>query len=41
MSGERTPISMHTMDHSPLCPCSHFVIRLHDRIINVLEEFMA
>jgi hypothetical protein len=28
------------MDHIPRCPCSWYVIRLHDRIVHVLEEFM-
>jgi hypothetical protein len=40
MSGERTPISM-IMDHIPRCSCSHYVIRLHNLIVDVLEEFMA
>jgi hypothetical protein len=41
MSGERTLMSM-LMDHIPRCPyCSYYVIRLHDRIVHVLEEFMA
>jgi hypothetical protein len=40
MSGERTPISMH-MDHIPRSPCPHSAIQLHDRIVHVLEEYMA
>jgi hypothetical protein len=40
MSGEGTRISMRT-EHNPRCPCSHYVIRFHDRIVNVLEEVMA
>jgi hypothetical protein len=39
MSGERTTIAM-LMDHIPWCPCSWYVIQLHDRIVHVLEEFM-
>jgi hypothetical protein len=27
-------------DHIPRCPCSWYVIALHDRIVHVLEEFM-
>jgi hypothetical protein len=40
MSGEQMPISM-LMDHIPRCPRSYYLIRLHDRIVNVLDEFMA
>jgi hypothetical protein len=40
MSEEWTLISM-LMDHIPRCPCSCYVIRLRDRIVRVLEEFMA
>jgi hypothetical protein len=40
MPGERTLTSMR-MDHIPRCACSHYVIRLHDRIVHVLEEFMV
>jgi hypothetical protein len=40
MSGERTPIPM-LMDNIPRCHCSQYVIRLHDRIANVLEDFMV
>jgi hypothetical protein len=28
------------MDHIPRCPCSWYVIQLHDRIIHVLEQLM-
>jgi hypothetical protein len=28
------------IDHIPRCPCSLYVIMLHNRIVNVLEEFM-
>jgi hypothetical protein len=28
------------MDHIPRCPCSWYIIQLHDRIVHVLEEFM-
>jgi hypothetical protein len=28
------------MDHIPWCPCSWYVIQLHDRIVNVFEKFM-
>jgi hypothetical protein len=28
------------MVHIPRCPCSWYVIQLHDRIVHVLEEFM-
>jgi hypothetical protein len=28
------------MDHIPRCPCSSYVIQLHDRIVHVLEELM-
>jgi hypothetical protein len=38
-SGERSTIAM-LMDHIPRCPCSWYVIQLHDRIVHVLEEFM-
>jgi hypothetical protein len=41
MSGERTPISM-LMDRIPRnFPCSHYVVRLRDRIVHVLEEVMV
>jgi hypothetical protein len=40
MFGERSPISI-LMDHIPRCPCSHYVIRLHDLIVLVLEKLMA
>jgi hypothetical protein len=39
ISGERSTAPMLT-DHIPRCPCSLYVIQLHDRIIHVLEEFM-
>jgi hypothetical protein len=39
MSGERSTFAM-LMDHIPWCPCSWYVIRLHDRIVRVLKEFM-
>jgi hypothetical protein len=38
MSVERPTIAM-LLDHIPRCPCSWYVIRLHDRIVHVLEEF--
>ena len=28
------------MDHIPRCPCSWYIIQIHDRIVHVLEEFM-
>jgi hypothetical protein len=28
------------MDHIPRCPCSWYVIQLHDLIVHVLEEIM-
>jgi hypothetical protein len=28
------------MDHIPRCPCSWYIIQVHDRIVHVLEEFM-
>jgi hypothetical protein len=28
------------MDHMPRCPCSWYIIQLHDRIVHGLEEFM-
>jgi hypothetical protein len=39
MSGERSIYSM-LMDHIPRCPCSWYIIQLHDVIVHVLEEFM-
>jgi hypothetical protein len=39
MSGERFTTAM-LMDHIPRCLCSWHVIHLHDRIVQVLEEFM-
>jgi hypothetical protein len=39
MSGERST-SAKLMDHIPRCPCSLYVIQLHDRIVHVLDEFM-
>jgi hypothetical protein len=40
MSGERSTASM-LLDHVPRCPCSWYVIQLHDRVVHVLaEEFM-
>jgi hypothetical protein len=39
MSGERS-IAAILMDHIPRCPCSLYVIQLHDRIVHVLEEFI-
>jgi hypothetical protein len=39
MSGERSTTAM-PMDHIPRCPCSWYIIQLHDRIVHVLEEFM-
>jgi hypothetical protein len=39
MSGERTTIAM-LVDQIPRCPCSWYVIYLHDRDVHVLEEFM-
>jgi hypothetical protein len=39
MSGERSICAM-LIDHIPRCPCSWYVIHLHDRIVRVLEEFM-
>jgi hypothetical protein len=38
MSGERSTTAMR-MDHISRCPCSWYVIQLHDRIVRVLEEF--
>jgi hypothetical protein len=39
MSGERSTYAM-LMDHIPRCQGSWYVIKLHDRIVQVLEEFM-
>jgi hypothetical protein len=39
MSGERSIDAM-LIDHIPRCPCSWYVIQLHDRVVHVLEEFM-
>jgi hypothetical protein len=39
MPGERSTTAM-LMDHIPRCPCSWYIIQLHDRIVHVLEEFM-
>jgi hypothetical protein len=39
MSGERSTIAM-LMDHIPQCPCSWYVVQLHDRIVHVLEDLM-
>jgi hypothetical protein len=39
MSEERSTTAM-LMDHIPRCPCSWYVMQLHDRIFHVLEEFM-
>jgi hypothetical protein len=39
MSGERSTTAM-LLDHIPPCPCSWYVIQLHDRIVHLLEEFM-
>jgi hypothetical protein len=36
MSGECSTIAM-LMDHIPRCPCSWYVIQLHDRIVHVLK----
>jgi hypothetical protein len=39
MSGERSTTAM-LMDHIPRCPCSWYIIQLHDHIVHMLEEFM-
>jgi hypothetical protein len=39
VSGERSTTAM-LMDHMPRCPCSWYIIQLHDRIVHGLEEFM-
>jgi hypothetical protein len=39
MSGERSIAAM-LMEDIPRCPCSWYVIQLHDRIVYVLKEFM-
>jgi hypothetical protein len=39
ISGEHSTTAM-LMDHIPRCPCSWYVIQLHDRIVHVLEGFM-
>jgi hypothetical protein len=39
MSSERSTTAT-LMDHIPRCPCSWYVIQLHDRIVHVLGEFM-
>jgi hypothetical protein len=39
MSGERSTNAI-LMDHIPRCPCSWYVIQLHDQIVHVLEKFM-
>jgi hypothetical protein len=38
-SGARSTIVM-LMDHIPRCPCSWYVIHVHNRIDHVLQEFM-
>jgi hypothetical protein len=38
-SGKCSTFAM-LMGHIPRCPCSWYVIRLHDRIVHVLEEFV-
>jgi hypothetical protein len=40
MSGERSTAAMLMDRHIPRCPCSWYIIQLHDRIVHVLEEFM-
>jgi hypothetical protein len=39
MWGERSTVAM-LMDHIPRCPCSWYIIQLHDRIVHVLEKFV-
>jgi hypothetical protein len=39
MLGERSTFTMR-MDRIPRCPCSWYVIHLHDRIVHVIEDFM-
>jgi hypothetical protein len=39
VSGERSTAPM-LMDHIPRCPCSWYIIQLHDRIAHVFKEFM-
>jgi hypothetical protein len=39
VSDERSTIAM-LMDHTPMCPCSWYIIQLHDRVVHVLGEFM-
>jgi hypothetical protein len=40
LSGEHSTTDM-LMDHIPRCPCSWYIVQLHDRIVHVLEEFMC
>jgi hypothetical protein len=40
MSEKETPMCL-LMDHIPRFPCSHYMIRLHYRIIYVLKELTA
>jgi hypothetical protein len=39
MSGESSTTDM-LKNHIPRCPCSWYIIQLHDRTVHVLEEFM-
>jgi hypothetical protein len=39
MSSERSIAAM-LIDRTPRCPCSWYVIQLHDRMVHMLEEFM-
>jgi hypothetical protein len=39
MLGERSTCAI-LMDYIPQCPYSWYVIQLHDRIVQVLEEYM-
>jgi hypothetical protein len=39
ISGERSTTDV-LVDRIPRCPCSWYVIQLHDRIVHVLEDFM-
>jgi hypothetical protein len=40
MSGDHSTFAI-LMDHTPLCPCLWYVIKLHNGIVHVLEEFMV
>jgi hypothetical protein len=39
MSSDRSTIVM-LLDHIHMCPCSCYLIQIHDRVLHVLEEIM-